>query len=228
MTHDFLSVYPAKLIEYITAVGYLVGFVFFWRYVQGGGSAFRVAVRRPDWKPAIAGWFSVPEGLLLHPGHTWARLAGDGTVTVGLDDFAHKLVGAARVKLPDLGALVMQGAASVQLTDGARGVGLLSPVDGEVLEVNRAVLEDPARLADPYGGGWLYRVRPARFGANAKQLFAGRAARRLLSQAGEALSARINPELGQALADGGAPVAGMARELDPERWDEVAREFLLC
>ncbi|BDG09562.1 glycine cleavage system protein H [Anaeromyxobacter paludicola] len=225
MTHEFLAVYPAKLLEYGTAVAYLAGFVLFWRYVQGGAGAPEV-VRRLDWKPAIASWFTLPEGLLLHPGHAWARLAGDGTVTVGLDDFAHKLVGAARVELPAPGTRVAQGDAAVALGDGGRSVDLLSPVDGEVVEVNRAVLEDPARLADPYGEGWLYRVRPARFGANAKQLFGGGAARRLLAQAGEALSARIEPELGQALADGGAPIAGMARELDPERWDEVAREFL--
>ena len=36
MSYDFLSVYPAKALEYALAIGYLVLFVFFWRYVQGG------------------------------------------------------------------------------------------------------------------------------------------------------------------------------------------------
>src|SRR5512138_142319 len=130
MAHDFLSIYPAKLMEYCLAIGYLLLFIPFWRYVQGGrraavvAEAPRVPVRpaiaaavaafRPAGatvipRPAAAGWFHVPPGVHLHPGHTWARIEKDGTVTVGIDDFAHKLVGPAAVELPTVGAHVAQG-----------------------------------------------------------------------------------------------------------------------
>ena len=245
MTHDFLSTYPAKLMEYGLAITYLLLFVPFWRYVQGGrreapetvraavparreiaaailGPAGAVALRR------AAGWFHVPPGVHLHPGHTWARLEPDGLVSVGLDDFAHKLVGPAAVELPALGAKVLQGDLAIELRDGGRDVALLSPVDGTVVAVNRAANgDDHGALEDPYGAGWLFKVKAPRLAANLRQLYAGAPAQRLLEDAGEALVRRMSPELGNLLQDGGTPVHGIARALGGDEWDVLAREFFL-
>ena len=109
MTYDLLSVYTAKGLEYLLGAGYLVAFLFFWRYVQGG-ARLRAAARARAPRPA--GWFQLPAGVHLHPGHTWARVEPDGLVTVGLDDFATKLVGPAEVELPALGAHVPQAEAA--------------------------------------------------------------------------------------------------------------------
>jgi glycine cleavage system H protein len=227
--HDFLSNYSAKVLEYSLAVAYLILFVGFWRYVQGGkakehmvraGAGVRAAAR------SVAGWFALPEGLFLHPGHSWARVERDGTVTVGLDEFAHKLVGpVAEVGLPEAGSLVAQGEPAIRLGADHKSVSLLSPVGGKVVAVNRAAAEQPERLGDPYGAGWLFQVRPPRLAADERQLLSGAAARRWLEEAGQALAARLSPEMGQALQDGGVPIHGIARELEPERWDEIAREF---
>ena len=111
MAHDFLSHLPGEArSSTCLAIAYLLLFIPFWRYVQGG-KAKEVAVRarraaRPPPRAAAAprapppGWFQLPAGVHLHPGHTWARLETDGLVSVGIDDFAHKLVGPARVELP--------------------------------------------------------------------------------------------------------------------------------
>ncbi len=222
--HEFLASYPAKLMEYSLAVGYLLLFIPFWRYVQGGrraAAAAETAERRPA---GAGGWFSLPEGIFLHPGHTWARSRADGLVEVGLDDFAARLLGPVeRLGLPAAGAEVAQGAPALLARDGGRQVPLLSPVDGVVAEVNPAATEG-AWQQEPYGGGWLFAVRPARFQANVRQLLDGAAARRWLEQAADALVSRASPRLGAVLADGGVPVHGIARELEPERWDELCRE----
>ena len=157
MAHEFLSVYPAKLLEYGLAIGYLLLFIPFWRYVQGGRRPRRGAVaaarrrRRPPARhagaaaprPAGPGWFQVPAGVHLHPGHTWARLEADGLVAVGADDFAHKLVGPAHVDLPALGEPRDAGRAGAR--DGRRREDrpMLSPVDGTVVAVNAAAREGP-------------------------------------------------------------------------------------
>jgi glycine cleavage system H lipoate-binding protein len=225
--HEFLATYPAKLMEYSLAVGYLLLFIPFWRYVQGGKAAARAvapARHAGATAPVASSWFTVPEGVQLHPGHTWARARADGLVEVGLDDFASRLLGPVeRVMLPVPGALVSQGLAAVQVEDGGRVVELVSPVDGLVAEVNPEA--GSGWLQEPYGAGWLFRVRPARLGTNQRQLFSGLAARRWLEQAAESLSARLSPQLGQVLQDGGTPVHGLARELDPERWDALCREY---
>lgn len=228
--HEFLSGYPAKLMEYALAVGYLVLFIPFWRYVQGGKAARKRAVVHAPARAAeglgVAGWFHVPEGVHLHPGHTWARMESDGAVTVGLDDFAHKLVGkVASVALPEPGVEVVQGEPAVRLAADSKTVGLLSPVDGTVVAVNRSAADEPGRLEDAYGRGWLFRVRAPRFATNVRQLFSGAAAREWMERASQALAARLSPQLGHVLQDGGTPVNGIARELDPEHWDEIARKF---
>lgn len=228
--NEFLSGYPAKLMEYALAVGYLILFIPFWRYVQGAKAARqRIPAHAPARAAApsgLAGWFHVPENVHLHPGHTWARMEQDGSVTVGIDDFAHKLIGrVAAVALPEPGGRVAQGEPAIQLAADSKTVGLLSPVDGTVVAVNRAAAEEPGRLEDPYGKGWLFQVKPPRFAANVRQLFSGAAAREWLEGASQALAARLSPQLGHVLQDGGTPVNGIARELDPEHWDEIARTF---
>jgi len=247
MAHDFLSIYPAKLLEYGLAIGYLLLFIPFWRYVQGGkrvaaaararaapepraAAAAAHGAARPAGATALrptAGWFHVPAGIRLHPGHTWARLETDGLVTVGIDDFAHKLVGPATVDLPALGSHVAQGEPALALRDEGCSVPMLSPVDGTVVAVNPAVKGDAAALADPYGAGWLFKVKAPRLAANLRQLHGAAPALRMLEDAAETLVRRMNPELGQVLQDGGTPVHGIARALAGDGWEALAREFFL-
>lgn len=225
-TSEFLSGYSAKLIEYGLAVAYLILFVGFWRFVQSGKKvAAAVETRAPERAPAAtAGWFTVPGDVGLHPGHTWARLGADGTVAVGLDDFGHRLVGAVDgIELPTAGQAVEQGAAAVTLDAGGKRIGLLSPVDGEVVAVNPAAATSPD--VAPYGEGWLFKVRPARWARDAAQLLTGDAARNWVEEQARMLAARLSPEPVALMQDGGAPVHGIAREIDPEHWDDVAREF---
>ncbi len=248
MAHDFLSIYPAKLAEYVLAIAYLLMFVPFWRYVQGGPRAAakaRTAQRarasadlqvtphaaRPAGATALrptAGWFHLPPGLHLHPGHTWARLEADGLVTVGIDDFAHKLVAPAAVELPALGTRVAQGEPALALCEDGCSVPMLSPLDGTVVAVNPAVKNGAEALADPYGAGWLFKVKATRLAANLRQLHRTAPALRMLEDAGEALARRMDPALGQVLQDGGTPVHGIARALAGDGWEELAREFFLA
>jgi glycine cleavage system H lipoate-binding protein len=240
MASDFLSIYPAKLLEYLLAISYLLLFIPFWKFVQGGkpaparADASKRAAARPQAAPhagarapAGAGWFQVPAGVWLHPGHTWARLEADGLVSVGADDFAHKLVGAAHVELPGLGDHVLQGEPALEIGDGERSVPMLSPVDGTVVAVNAAAKERPDGLADPYGASWLFKVKAPRLAANLRQLMREGTARRFMAEAEEQLALRLSPELGHVLQDGGTPVHGIARALSGDDWDMTARRFFL-
>jgi glycine cleavage system H lipoate-binding protein len=238
LSHEFLSIYPAKLAEYGLAITYMAAFVGWWKFVNGGKRARLELAAEAHEAPTVraepiaaAEWFTVPPGFWIHPGHTWARAQDDGTIAVGLDDFAQKLVGPVeRVGLPKPGALVSQGVAAFALGSDGKSVPMLSPVDGVVAEVNEGVAEDPSLLARPYEQGWLFKVKPARFAANAHQLLEGDTARAWLETAAERLAAGDAPEareLGRVLQDGGTPVSGIARELEPQRWDELARRFFL-
>ena len=237
MGHEFLSIYPAKAAEYLLAVTYLLMFIPFWKYVQGARSApvpatthasgpamAMAAEAKPVARRApapAAGWFSVPSGVYLHPGHTWARMEADGTVAVGLDDLAHRLVAAEQTSVPTIGAHVSQGESAIDLSATGKRVSALSPIDGTVVAVNTH-RDD----ADAYGAGWLFKVKPTKLTANLRQLYAGSAAQKLLDDAAAILAVRANPEMVAVMQDGGAPVHGIAAALAGDDWDVLARELL--
>ena len=239
MAFDLLSIYPAKLAEYGLGIAYLLLFIQFWKYVQGGKPAEATvpahapamarerAVRAPAAAAPAYGWFQIPAGVKLHPGHTWARVEDDGVVTVGMDDFAQKLVGPARVALPAIGARVAQGEAAFEVAAGNGSVPMLSPVEGTVVAVNEAARASSETLSDAYGKGWLFKVKAPRLAHDLKPLISDNAAPRLLESAAEGLALRMSPELGRVLQDGGAPVSGIAHEIEGEQWTDLARKFFL-
>jgi len=229
--HDILTLYSAKMLEYGIAVLFLFLFIPFWRYVMGP-TAVPVAAAVPARAPVAwaAEWFLAPMDRLFHRGHAWLMDADDGLVTVGLDDFAAKLVGPiSRVSLPAIGATVGQGEQAWRLmaADG-RSVDMLSPVDGTVVALNPALASSPGLAErDPYGDGWLMKVRPSRLRANRINLMAGRTVHRWMEEAAAGLRGHFAPGLGALAQDGGMPVAGMARAIDPDGWDRLAATFLL-
>ncbi|MEI6667845.1 MAG: glycine cleavage system protein H [Acidobacteriota bacterium] len=229
--HDILTLYSAKMIEYGIAILFLLVFIPFWNYVQGP-SAVAVPVQARVRQAAAAGaqWFQVPLDRLFHRGHAWARPEADGLVTVGLDGFAANLIGPlAAVGLPHVGAAVGQGERAWRLiAEDGRAVEMLSPVDGVIADINRDLVSAPdAAQTDPYGAGWLLRIRPDRLRANSTNLLSGPAARRWMDEAVAGLQQACSPELGALAQDGGVPVSGMARAIDPEHWDRIARTHLL-
>jgi glycine cleavage system H lipoate-binding protein len=212
---EFLATYPAKLLEYALGATYLFCFLGFWRYVMGAPVAAR-----------LANWFSLPKGLLLHPGHAWARPEQDGLVTVGLDAFASRLLGPVAVHgLPAPGAKVAFGAQAAVASEDGREIPFASPVDGTVVAVNPHAAWS-LWGHKPYGDGWLFKVRPANLAQDARRLLSGEGAQRKLDLDWSNLAARLSPQVGAVLQDGGTPVHGIARELEPEKWDALCREFI--
>ena len=223
--HGLVDLYGVKAVEYLIAVAYLALFVPFWRYVQGGVAAVARAGVAPVARPSS--WFEVPDGVRLHPGHAWVA-ASNGAVAVGLDDFAHHLVGPLdRVILPRPGTALRQGHPAFSVVANDREVPVLSPLDGTVVAQNARAGEQPGALhEDPYGAGWLLKVVPTQPSAF-KQLLSGAAARAYVDACTSALVGRHRPGHAALAADGGVPVHGFARELDPAAWDALAREALL-
>jgi len=101
-----------------------------------------------------------PDGLLYSKEHEWVRIDGENA-TIGITDYAQNSLGdIVYVELPKVGAAIRQFG-NVGVIESVKAVSdLFTPISGEVLEVNPALDADPAAVnKDPYGEGWLMKVR---------------------------------------------------------------------
>jgi len=219
------DIFATKGAEYLIVIAYLVMLVAMVRLFAPRGARAAAKVRRSGALPAP--WFALGDGLHYHQGHTWA---GDGVgdvVAVGMDDFAAQLVGPPDgIRLPEVGAGVRQGERGWEVRGEGRVLPMLSPVDGTVVAVNDAVVASPGLAAeDPYGCGWLLKVRVPSRRTALRNLLSGELAAAWMQQTVERLRRLPDAGLGVVMPDGGAPVRGFGRALGPEEWDVVAREF---
>lgn len=232
---SFVDIYATKGIEYLIVIGFLATFVFFWRSMAprtGESVMERVA-------PEVVEWFRVPRELHFHRGHSWAKEGRDGNAVVGLDDFAQKFVGRVEsVDLPPVGSRLAQGEKGWSLRVGSRDIPMLSPIDGEVVAINEEAVRSPGIVnEDPFGMGWLLKIRPERFSANRTGLLSGRLAMRWTEEILHDLRLAMGGSLGPLYQDGGTtlpvhqdggtPVAGIARALYGEDWEPKVREHFL-
>ncbi len=98
----------------------------------------------------------VPDDLRYTSDHEWARLE-NGTVTVGLTDFAQDALGdVVFVQLPAIGDAVSRAGELGEVESTKSVSQIYSPVGGIVVQVNSALADEPERVnSDPYGDGWL-------------------------------------------------------------------------
>jgi len=105
---------------------------------------------------------STPNELKYAVSHEWARLEGDGTVTVGITDHAQDALGdVVFVELPDVGARLgaSDDAAVVESVKAASDI--YAPLSGEVIAINDLLEDSPETVNDdPYNDGWFFKLQP--------------------------------------------------------------------
>jgi len=101
-----------------------------------------------------------PNDLHYTETHQWARVAGD-VATVGITDYAQDQMGdLVYVELPEVGDEVNAGAPLGQVESVKAVSDVISPVSGEITEVNQALVDAPETVnREPYGDGWLAKIR---------------------------------------------------------------------
>ena len=231
--YGYVDIYATKGIEYLIVIAFLASFVYFSRTFSFSTVAAGVARTISD----IVEWFRLPADRHYHQGHSWLKTEPDNLVSVGLDDFAQKFVGKVDgVELPPVGAKLAQGEKAWKLTVDSRPVAMLSPVDGEVVAVNSEAMRSPELLnQDPYGKGWLLKVRPARLAADRRNLLSGTLARKWMEDTVDELRRESGGSLGPVAQDGGQlvyqdggmPVSGIARALAGDKWEETVKAHFM-
>jgi glycine cleavage system H protein len=177
----------------------------------------------------IVDGFLVPENLSYHPGHAWVTRERKGVMRMGADEFAASLVGKVeKIELPKPGQWIRQGQKVLAFYRGGEKTEMVSPTEGEVLEINGEVLNNPTLLRqDPYGNGWLMTVSVPDEENTKRNLIPKGLVRNWMRDAVERLYA-LQPALAGAVApDGGRPTEDLLAGLPDVSWNKITGEFLL-
>lgn len=177
-----------------------------------------------------AGEFSIPGGVLISKGHCWTGLSQDGSVKVGLDDFAKKVIGRVdALELPNVGMTVHAGQPLFSVRQGARRIQFYAPVSGKVVKVNQALNEMIDDLdVTPYHSHWACMIDGESLDAEIPALKIGKSAvaffqeeiGRFLTFMQETARAEMPDQ-----APENAVCIGAMERLNDDQWDRAAKEF---
>lgn len=193
-----------------------------------------VPVSAPKTVPAQLGGdfvegFHVPQTVSYHSGHSWLAQERKNIVRVGADEFAAALLGKIeRIELPRPGQWIRQGQKFLTFFRDGVKTEMVSPTEGEVMEVNAELLNNPVALReDPYGKGWLVAVHVPDEEGTSRNLVPKGLVREWMRDAVTRLYARQPLLAGAVAADGGRPAEDLLADVPDANWVEVTAEFFL-
>ena len=173
--------------------------------------------------------FHVPQTVSYHSGHSWLMRERKNVVRVGTDEFAAALLGKIeKIELPKPGQWIRQGQKILTFVRDGVKAEMVSPTEGEVMEINRELLENPSMLReDPYGKGWLVAVHVPDEENTTRNLIPKGLVGEWMREAAARLYARQPALAGAVAADGGRPAEDLLAGLPDANWAEVTAEFFL-
>jgi glycine cleavage system H lipoate-binding protein len=224
----YVDMFATKGIEYLLILGFLLILVIFWRFLnKPSKAAIKPAVDKIT--TSLIDWFRIADNYYYHQGHSWVIPENKNEAKVGLDDFAQKLIGKpSNIVLPEVGSTLKQGEKGWQFKYGSKAIDMISPVNGQVVAVNKEVINSPGLInEDPYQNGWLIKVKNPKLTSDLKNLLSGNLAKFWMQETIEKVGNLLSNNKGLALQDGGQVITGFAKEIADDKWDQLSREFLL-
>jgi CheY-like chemotaxis protein/glycine cleavage system H lipoate-binding protein len=174
--------------------------------------------------------FQIPGGVFISEGHCWANVSEAGTVKVGLDDFAKKIIGKIdSVGLPNLGMVVKKGQSLFTVAQGQRSISFKSPVSGKVKEINKFINDELDSLDfTPYDKNLVCEIDADELDSELPALKIGKSAVSFYQEDIERLQAlkkKTQTSKEAELEPEGVIFAGEMEKLDDISWKRFAEEF---
>ncbi|HYW46112.1 MAG TPA: glycine cleavage system protein H [Bryobacteraceae bacterium] len=193
-----------------------------------------VMVEAPKAVPAPLGGdyidgFLVPENVAYHSGHSWLVRERKNVFRIGADEFAAALLGnIEKVELPKPGQWIRQGQKVLSFYRDGEKTEMVSPTEGEVMEINTDLLHNANALRqDPYGKGWLVTVHVPDEESTGRNLVPKGLVREWMREAVERLYSRQPVLAGAVAADGGRPADDLLAAMPDASWKATTAEFFL-
>ena len=183
-----------------------------------------------------AGILRIPQGLFYSRNHTWMFLEKSGAAKVGLDDLLVHITGEVKFRnLKSPGETISKGDLLTEIDHNSKILQIFSPVSGKILDTNAMLGENPGMINDdPYGKGWVYKIKPSNWIAEAKSCYMAEEAtlwsENELARFKDFLAVTMknhSPESSMViLQDGGELCDHTLSGLPDETWKDFQKEFL--
>jgi len=167
----YTDIFDTKGIEYIIIIAFLLLLIPFWNALN---RPLKSRVRAKDFRGVLSeNILSIPLGLLYGKNHTWAHLERAGLARIGLDDLLLHITGRITIKdIRNKGEKISRGDTLAQIEQDGKTLKIESPVSGEIIRVNSALIKNPEDLnSDPYGKGWLVKIQPENWKAETSSYY---------------------------------------------------------
>ena len=175
--------------------------------------------------------FSIPGGVFIAETHTWAMVEHEGTVKVGMDDFANKLIGKIDdIDFPNLGMQVQKGQALFSVKQGNRKIPFNSPITGRVTKINNRLKEEPEELEmSSYHSNWICILDADNLDTELSNLKIGNSAVAFfqddLEKMKELMKNMVKREKDGTEIDSDELYLGAMENLEDNNYDKIVNEF---
>jgi glycine cleavage system H protein len=168
---SYHDIFATKGIEYLIIITFLVSLIPFWIVLNKQkeiGRKFQKALGFLS-----ANILRIPQGLFYSQNHTWMYMEKSGAAKVGLDDLLLHITGEVKFRNhKNPGEMINKGELLTEIDQNGKLLRILSPVSGKITEINPTINENPGMLnEDPYGKGWIYKIKPSNWIAEAKACY---------------------------------------------------------
>jgi len=231
---SYTNIFETKGLEYLIIIAFFTILIPFWMVLNK-------KVKIPTKIHKVLGNLSssilrIPQGLLYNKNHTWAHLQESGIAKVGLDDLLLHLTGEVKFsKLLQPGELINKGDLLTEIYQKGKLLKIFSPISGQIVHTNSILYESPEMLNDdPYGKGWIYKIKPSNWIAETNSYYLAEDATKWSTKELERFKdflavtmKKYSPVTSNIiLQDGGEIIDNSLSELPNEIWQDFQKEFL--
>jgi len=225
---QYKDIFETKALEYIVILAFLVLLVLYFRLLNKQAKGVKSTQPADERGIPLMDFFATTAGYYYHLGHAWIKVEKDKNVWVGIDDFAQKLLGRMdELVLPQPGTRLIQGESGWKIKMGGKEIDMISPVSGEVKDVNQNLKNQPEKLnPHNFAYSWLLKVEVSKLESSINNLFSGNMAAAWLNETVKQLQRAIPDNLGGNFSDETIAANGFARLIDKNNWVTIAGKFL--
>ena len=168
---SYSDIFATKGIEYLIIITFLVLLIPFWMVLN---KKIEIKIKIQQALGFLtAGILRIPQGLYYSKNHTWMYMEKAGTAKVGIDDLLLHITGEVKFNhLKNPGELISKGDLLTEINQNGKLLRIFSPVSGKIMNLNATINENPGMLnEDPYGKGWIYKIKPSNWIGEAKTCY---------------------------------------------------------